>query len=68
VVANAGIAPTAATFRGMATERFKRVIDVNPTGVVKTVEAALPEMVRAITRIVALKPSQKPPPLDELFA
>jgi hypothetical protein len=34
----------------------------------KTVEAALPEMVRAITRIVALKPSQKTPPLDELFA
>jgi NAD(P)-dependent dehydrogenase (short-subunit alcohol dehydrogenase family) len=30
-VANAGIAPTAATFRAMATERFERVIDLNPT-------------------------------------
>ena len=46
VVANAGIASKAATFRAMATEVFERVIDVNLIGVVRTVEAALPEIVR----------------------
>ena len=46
VVANAGIASRAATFRAMTTEAFERVIDVNQLGVVRTVEAALPEIVR----------------------
>lgn len=46
VVANAGIASRAATFRAMATEGFDRVIDVNLMGVVRTVEAALPEIIR----------------------
>jgi NAD(P)-dependent dehydrogenase (short-subunit alcohol dehydrogenase family) len=46
VVANAGIASRGATFRAMATEGFDRVIDVNLMGVVRTVEAALPEIIR----------------------
>ncbi|MBA3263702.1 MAG: SDR family NAD(P)-dependent oxidoreductase [Thermoleophilaceae bacterium] len=46
VVANAGIASRAATFRAMATEGFDRVIEVNLMGVVRTVEAALPEIIR----------------------
>jgi NAD(P)-dependent dehydrogenase (short-subunit alcohol dehydrogenase family) len=46
VVANAGIASRAATFRAMATEGFERVIDVNLMGVVRTVDAALPEIIR----------------------
>jgi NAD(P)-dependent dehydrogenase (short-subunit alcohol dehydrogenase family) len=46
VVANAGIAPRAATFRAMASEGFERVIDVNLMGVVRTIEAALPEIIR----------------------
>ncbi len=45
VVANAGIASRAATFRAMSTEGFDRVIDVNLMGVVRTVEAALPQIV-----------------------
>jgi NAD(P)-dependent dehydrogenase (short-subunit alcohol dehydrogenase family) len=46
VVANAGISTRAATFRAMATEGFERVIDVNLMGVVRTIEAALPEIIR----------------------
>jgi NAD(P)-dependent dehydrogenase (short-subunit alcohol dehydrogenase family) len=46
VVANAGIAARAATFRATATEGFERVIDVNLMGVVRTVDAALPEIIR----------------------
>lgn len=46
VVANAGIASRAATFRAMPSEGFERVIDVNLMGVVRTVEAALPEIIR----------------------
>lgn len=46
VVANAGIASRAATFRAMASEGFERVIDVNLMGVVRTVDAALPELIR----------------------
>ena len=45
VVANAGIASRAATFRAMASEGFERVIDVNLMGVVRTVDAALPELI-----------------------
>src|SRR3954452_4824191 len=46
VVANAGIAPRAATVRAMATENFERTLDVNLHGVYRTVDAALPEIVR----------------------
>ena len=46
VVANAGIASRGATFRAMPTEGFDRVIDVNLMGVVRTVDAALPEIIR----------------------
>lgn len=46
VVANAGIAPTYATLRVFATETFERTIEVNLMGVVRTVQAALPEVVR----------------------
>jgi NAD(P)-dependent dehydrogenase (short-subunit alcohol dehydrogenase family) len=46
VVANAGIAARGATFRATTTEGFDRVIDVNLMGVVRTVEAALPEIIR----------------------
>src|SRR4051812_3809342 len=46
VVANAGIAPRAATMRAMATENFERTLDVNLNGVYRTVDAALPEIVR----------------------
>jgi NAD(P)-dependent dehydrogenase (short-subunit alcohol dehydrogenase family) len=45
VVANAGISPTYATFRSMATELFERTIAVNLMGVARTVEAALPQIV-----------------------
>jgi len=54
VVANAGIAPRAATFRAMATEGFDRVIEVNLMGVVRTVEAALPEIVRRGGHVVVV--------------
>jgi NAD(P)-dependent dehydrogenase (short-subunit alcohol dehydrogenase family) len=46
VMANAGIAPRGATLRAMAGESVDRVLDVNVGGVVNTVEAALPEIVR----------------------
>jgi NAD(P)-dependent dehydrogenase (short-subunit alcohol dehydrogenase family) len=52
VVANAGIASRGATFRAMATEGFDRVIDVNLMGVIRTVEAALPEIVRRKGHVV----------------
>jgi NAD(P)-dependent dehydrogenase (short-subunit alcohol dehydrogenase family) len=45
VVANAGIGSKGATFRAMNTENFDRVLDVNLYGVVRTVEAALPQIV-----------------------
>jgi len=54
VVANAGIASRAATFRAMATEGFDRVIDVNQTGVVRTVDAALPEIIRRKGHVVVV--------------
>jgi NAD(P)-dependent dehydrogenase (short-subunit alcohol dehydrogenase family) len=54
VVANAGIASRGATFRAMATEGFDRVIDVNLMGVVRTVEAALPEIIRRSGHIVTV--------------
>jgi NAD(P)-dependent dehydrogenase (short-subunit alcohol dehydrogenase family) len=54
VVANAGIASRAATFRAMATESVDRVIEVNLTGVIRTVEAALPEIVRRGGHVVVV--------------
>jgi NAD(P)-dependent dehydrogenase (short-subunit alcohol dehydrogenase family) len=45
VVANAGIASRAATVRGMPSESFERVLDVNLNGVYHTVAAALPQVV-----------------------
>jgi NAD(P)-dependent dehydrogenase (short-subunit alcohol dehydrogenase family) len=45
VVANAGIASRVATFRGTSPETFERVLDVNLMGTVRTVDAALPEII-----------------------
>lgn len=54
VVANAGIASKGATFRAMAGEAFDRVLDVNLMGVVRTVEAALPEIVSRRGHVVVV--------------
>jgi NAD(P)-dependent dehydrogenase (short-subunit alcohol dehydrogenase family) len=54
VVANAGIASRAATFRAMNGETFDRVLDVNLYGVVRTVEAALPEILRRSGHVVVI--------------
>jgi NAD(P)-dependent dehydrogenase (short-subunit alcohol dehydrogenase family) len=54
VVANAGIASRAATFGAMATEGFDRVVEVNLFGVVRTVEAALPEIIRRRGHVVVI--------------
>lgn len=43
-VANAGIAPGAATVKATPVEAFERVLEVNLTGVYRTVLAALPEV------------------------
>ena len=54
VVANAGIAPRGATYRAMASESFDRVVEVNQHGVVNTVQAALPEIVRRRGHVVVV--------------
>ncbi|MTD42957.1 SDR family NAD(P)-dependent oxidoreductase [Conexibacter sp. W3-3-2] len=54
VVANAGIAHKGATFRALGTETFDRVIDVNLMGVVRTVEAALPQIVARRGHVVVV--------------
>ena len=54
VVANAGIASRSATFRATTTEGFDRVIDVNLMGVVRTVEVALPEIIRRKGHVVVI--------------
>ena len=54
VVANAGIAARAATFRAMPTETFERVIDVNQHGVVYTVQAALPQIIERSGHVVVI--------------
>jgi NAD(P)-dependent dehydrogenase (short-subunit alcohol dehydrogenase family) len=54
VVANAGIASRVTTFRAMATENFERVIDVDLMGVYRTVDAALPEVVRRRGHVVVI--------------
>jgi NAD(P)-dependent dehydrogenase (short-subunit alcohol dehydrogenase family) len=52
VVANAGIASRIATFRAIPSESFERVLDVNLMGVYRTVDAALPEIVRRQGHVV----------------
>lgn len=52
VMANAGIASRPATFRAMSRESFARVLEVDTLGVVHTVEAALPEIVRRRGQLV----------------
>ena len=54
VVANAGIASRVATFRASSPETFERVLDVNLMGVYRTVDAALPEIVRRRGHIVVI--------------
>ena len=54
VVANAGIATRVATFRAMSTESFERVLDVDLMGVCRTVDAALPEIVRRGGHVVVV--------------
>jgi NAD(P)-dependent dehydrogenase (short-subunit alcohol dehydrogenase family) len=54
VVANAGIASRVATFRAMSSESFERVLDVNLMGVWRTVDAALPEIVRRHGHVVVI--------------
>jgi len=54
VVANAGIASRGATLRAMSTESFERVIDVNLLGVYRTVDVALPEIVRNRGHVVVI--------------
>jgi NAD(P)-dependent dehydrogenase (short-subunit alcohol dehydrogenase family) len=54
VVANAGIAARVATFRAYSTETFERVLDVNLMGVYRTVDAALPEIVRRQGHVVVI--------------
>ena len=54
VVANAGIAARGATMRAMASENADRVLDVNLMGVWRTVEAALPEIVRRRGHVVVI--------------
>lgn len=54
VVANAGIASRGATFRAMSNESFDRVVDVNLMGVVRTVDAALPQVVARQGHVVVI--------------
>jgi NAD(P)-dependent dehydrogenase (short-subunit alcohol dehydrogenase family) len=54
VVANAGIAARVATFRAFSTETFERVLAVNLVGVYRTVDAALPEIVRRQGHVVLI--------------
>jgi len=54
VVANAGIAPRGATFRAMPAESFERVLDVDLYGVYRTVDVALPEIVRRRGHVVVV--------------
>jgi NAD(P)-dependent dehydrogenase (short-subunit alcohol dehydrogenase family) len=54
VVANAGIASRAATMRAMSGEAFERVLEVNLMGVYRTVDAALPEIVRRRGHVVVI--------------
>lgn len=53
-VANAGIVARGATFRAMSAESSERVLDVNLMGVWRTVDAALPEIVRRQGHVVVI--------------
>ena len=54
VVANAGIASRAATVNAMSGEAAERVLDVNLMGVWRTVNAALPEIIRNKGHVVVI--------------
>ena len=54
VVANAGITARVATFRATSPETSARVLDVNLMGVWRTVDAALPEVVRRQGHVVVI--------------
>jgi NAD(P)-dependent dehydrogenase (short-subunit alcohol dehydrogenase family) len=54
VVANAGVASRVASFRATSSESFERVLDVNLMGVCRTVDAALPEIVRRRGHVVVI--------------
>ena len=54
VVANAGVASRVASFRAMSSESFERVLDVNMMGVLRTVEAALPQIVPRRGHVVVI--------------
>jgi len=54
VVANAGIASRGATLRAMSPESCERVLDVNLMGVYRTVDVALPEIVRRRGHVVVV--------------
>jgi NAD(P)-dependent dehydrogenase (short-subunit alcohol dehydrogenase family) len=54
VMANAGLAPRAATLQAMSTENFDRVFNVNTMGVVQTVQVALPEIIRRRGHVVVV--------------
>jgi len=52
IVANAGIVSRVATFRAIPSESFERVLDVNLMGTCRTVDAALPEIIRREGHVV----------------
>ena len=54
VVANAGIASRVATFRATPPETFERVLEVNLMGVVRTVDAALPQIIERRGHVVVI--------------
>jgi NAD(P)-dependent dehydrogenase (short-subunit alcohol dehydrogenase family) len=54
VVANAGVATRPATMRATSPETFERVLEVNLMGVYRTVDAALPEIVRRRGHVVVI--------------
>jgi NAD(P)-dependent dehydrogenase (short-subunit alcohol dehydrogenase family) len=54
VVANAAIAPRVATFRATASEAWERVIEVDLLGVLRTVDAALPEVLERKGHVVVV--------------
>jgi NAD(P)-dependent dehydrogenase (short-subunit alcohol dehydrogenase family) len=54
VVANAGVAPVAATLRTMDPSEFDRVVDINLTGVFNTVHPAIEPVVAARGHVVVV--------------
>ena len=54
VVANAGIASRVATMHAMSTETFEHVLDVDLYGVYRTVDVALPEIIRNRGHVVVI--------------